>query len=196
MRGTLLTEKRADLWSSLSDRTQIRMLLACVSVGAIAALAVTHVHLNLGIPGHKAWFWIPPIMAARLITRHKIGASAATVSMLCTTWGLGGHLAGGLAGMPFIALAAMIWDAAIQRLEKHPIRWYVMLPSIVGLAVLGNGLAFGKRLLVPAGIHALHIWGGTGPWFSFISYLFCGLIAGVITAVIVLSNTRRRSVRV
>jgi hypothetical protein len=191
MRGFLLTEKKADLWSSVTDRSQIRMLLACLSVGIIAGLGVTHVHLHLGIPGHKAWFWIPPIMAARFITRCRIGATAGALSMLCTTWGLGGHLAGGLIGMPFIAFVAMVWDAIIVHLEKPPIRWFVVLPSMVGLAVMGNAFAFGKRLLVPSGMQAIHLWGFSGPWFSFVSYLICGLIAGIGTAVIVYLAFRR-----
>ena len=122
MRGILLTEKRAGLWSNVFDKSQVLMLLACLSVGAMAGLAMTHIHLNLGIPGHKAWFWIPPIMATRFITRCKIGSTAGTVSMLCTTWGLGGHLAGGLVGMPFIAAAAMVWDVSITHLEKRPVQ--------------------------------------------------------------------------
>jgi hypothetical protein len=193
MRGILLTEKKADLWSSVTDRSQIRMLMACLSVGIIAGLGVTHVHLNLGIPGHKAWFWIPPIMAARFITRCRIGATAGALRMLCTTWGLGGHLAGGLIGMPFIGMAAMVWDVMIGHLEKPPLRWFVVMPSLVGLAVMGNALAFGKRLLVPSGMHAIHIWGFTGPWFSFVSYLICGLMAGVATALIVYSAVRKKA---
>jgi hypothetical protein len=168
------------------------MLLACLSVGAMAGLVVTHVHLNLGIPGHKAWFWIPPIMATRFITRCKIGSTTGTVSMLCTTWGLGGHLAGGLVGMPFIAAAAMVWDVTITHMEKRPYRWWLILPGIIGLAMMGNVVAFGKRLLVPSGVHAIHIWGFTGPWFSLASYLVCGLMAGVATAVIVFSVLNRR----
>jgi hypothetical protein len=192
MYGTLLTKKRADHWSKAVDQSQIRMLIACLSVGVMAGLCVTHIHMNLGIPGHKAWFWIPAILATRFITRCRIGATAGAISMLCTTWGLGGHLAGGLVGMPFIAVAAMLWDGLIKPLEKEPLRWTLILPSIVGLAVMGNVLAFGKRLLVPSGMHALHIWGFTGPWFSFVSYVACGLMSGVVTAVIVYGVLRKK----
>lgn len=192
MRGILWTEKRADLWSRVFEQSQIRMLMACLSVGVIAGLAVTHVHLNLGIPGHKAWFWIPPILATRFVTRYRVGATVGTFSMLCTTWGLGGHLAGGLMGMPFIAMAAMVWDVIVTRLERRAVRGWLIVPCIIGLALMGNGLAFGKRLLVPSGMHAVHVWGFTGPWFSFISYLACGLIAGIVTAVIVYPVLREK----
>ncbi len=193
MRGFLLTEKRAGLWSSVNERSQIRMFMACLSVGVISGLAATHIHLNLGIPGHKAWFWIPPIMAARFITRCRIGATAGALSMLCTTWGLGGHLAGGVIGLPLIGLVAMVWDVIIGQLEKPPLRWFVVLPSLIGLAIMGNALAFGKRLLMPSGMHAIHIWGFTGPWFSFVSYLICGLMAGMAAAVIVYVALRKNA---
>lgn len=180
MRGYLLTEKTSGRWHSLLRSHQARMLLASISVGVIAGILMVHVKLHLGISGHKGLFWITPVLAARLLGRCKAGASAGTLAAAATCLGLGGHMGGGLLGLPLIALVGVGWDVVLHQIERRPWPWFVMMPVIALLGVGGNLLVFGKRLLAPPGPSPTHFLGLSGIGFDVISYAVCGLVAGLI----------------
>jgi hypothetical protein len=184
MRGYLLTARKHDLWNSLVQSRQARMLLASISVGIIAGMLMVHVKLHLGISGHKGLFWITPVLLARLLGRCKAGASAGTLAAATTCIGLGGHLGGGLLGLPLIALVGLIWDGVLHQIERHPLPWLLMVPAVSLLGAGGNLIAFGKRLLAPPGPNAIHIFGFSGFTFDIISYAVCGLIAGFVAVMI------------
>jgi len=162
MRGYLLTAKRADLWNNLLQSRQARMLLASISVGVIAGIMMAHVKLHLGISGHKGLFWITPVLVARVLGRCKAGSTAGTLAAATTCIGLGGHMGGGLLGLPLIALVGMIWDVVLHQIERHPLPWFLAIPVISLLGAGGNLIVLGKRLLAPAGPNAIHIFGFSG----------------------------------
>ena len=184
MRGYLLTAKRHDLWNSLVQSQQARMLLASISVGVIAGMLMVHVKLHLGISGHKGLFWITPVLLARLLGRCKAGASAGVLAAAITCIGLGGHFGGGLLGLPLIALVGMLWDGILHQIERHPLPWLLMIPTVSLLGSVGNLIVYGKRLLAPPGPNAIHIFGFSGFTFDIISYTVCGLSAGFIAVMI------------
>ncbi len=180
MRGYLLTEKRVALWNNLLHSHQGRMLLASLSVGVMAGIGMAFVKLNLGIPGHKAWFWVTPVLLTRLLGRCKVGATAGALAASSTAVCLGGHVAGGLIGLPLITFAGMVWDVVIDRLEVRgmSLAWFIPIAGLLGMGA--NFLAFAKRLINPAGPGSHTLLGLSGWGFSLTSYLICGLMAGLI----------------
>jgi hypothetical protein len=160
------------------------MLLASISVGVIAGMLMVHVKLHLGISGHKGLFWITPVLVARLLGRCKAGSTAGVLAAATTCLGLGGHLGGGLLGLPLIALVGMSWDVVLHQIERHPLPWCLMIPVLSLLGAGANLIALGKRLLAPPGPSVSHIFGFSGFTFDVISYAVCGLAAGFIAIMI------------
>ena len=75
MFGSPLTAKKINI-SSIVQNYQFKMLLASISVGVIAGIFISIFRLKLGMPGHKAFFWMTPVLIARLRGKCKIGATA------------------------------------------------------------------------------------------------------------------------
>jgi len=165
------------------------MLLASISVGVIAGMLMVHVKLHLGISGHKGLFWITPVLVTRLLGRCKAGSTAGALAAAATCLGLGGHLGGGLLGLPLIALVGMIWDVVLHQIERHPLPWCLMIPVISLLGAGGNLVVLGKRLLAPPGASPTHIFGLSGFGFDVVSYAVCGLVAGFL-AIVIACGTR------
>ncbi len=184
MRGYLLTARRVGLWNSLVQSRQARMLLASISVGVIAGMLMVHVKLHLGISGHKGLFWITPVLVARLLGRCKAGSTAGVLAAATTCLGLGGHLGGGLLGLPLIALVGVTWDVLLHQIERHRLSWCLMIPVISLLGAGANLIALGKRLLAPPGPNAGQLFGLSGFTYDVISYAVCGLVAGFIAVMI------------
>ena len=113
MPGSLLTAKKTFV-HSLVQSSQIKMLLVSISIGVLCGLFIALVRLNLGMPGHKAFFWMTPLLIARLRGGCKIGTSAGSLFAAITTYSLGANLAGGLLGMPIIVLAGMVLDLSVN----------------------------------------------------------------------------------
>ena len=183
MRGSLWIEKRAVLRSSLVEGGQFRMLAASVAVGVIAGLLVAHVRLNLGLPGHKALLWLPPILAARLLGRCRIGAAVGSAATGCTTFALGGNLAGGPLGLPLLVIAGIFLDLVIGALESRKTPVWLVVPTVAIAAMFANLICLGKRLLLPAGFGAHLLFNASGFWFRLCAYALFGLAAGLIAAV-------------
>lgn len=192
MRGFLWTNESVTLHPKLAEGARLRMLATPLAVGVIAGLLVAHVRLNLGLPGHKALLWLPPIIVARMLGCCRIGATAGSAATACTTFALGGNLAGGPLGLPLLVLAGIFLDLAISSLEnrKAPARLYV--PIIAIAAMLANLIALGKRLLLPAGLGAHLLLNASGFRFRLCCYASFGLAAGLIAAVTVYLVERRR----
>ena len=183
MRGFLLTVRKAVLWNSFVSRRQFRMLMASMAVGVLAGVFMAHIRLNLGMPGHKALFWMTPAVLVRLIGRCKAGTTASTLSTAFASLALGGNLAGGWLGLPLVGFAGVILDLVINFLEKHKISFFLVIP-VVGIAgIFANLLCLLKRFLLPAGVNMHVFWGISGIWFKIASYAFFGLLAGIIGSV-------------
>ena len=63
-RGSLWTEKSPTRPASRPLGRQLRMLLWPVLVGLLAGALSAAARLHLQLPGHKALFWMPPVVAA------------------------------------------------------------------------------------------------------------------------------------
>lgn len=158
------------------------MLLASISVGVIAGVFISFVRLKLGMPGHKAFFWMTPVLIARLRGKCKIGATAGGLFAAVTTYSLGANLAGGIIGMPLIIIAAVILDCAVNFVEKNKMSGPAMI-LLIGLAGLAaNLVCLVKRMFLPAGFSPHFILVLSGFWFRLFSYAFFGFISGIVAA--------------
>ena len=159
------------------------MLLVSISVGVISGLFIALVRLNLGLPGHKAFFWMTPVLITRLHSRCKIGATSGGLFAALTTYSMGANLAGGAIGMPIIVIAAVILDWTVNFIEKNNFSGpkMILLLGIAGAAA--NLVCLSKRMILPAGLSPHFILGFSGTWFKLCSYLFFGLLSGVVAAI-------------
>lgn len=159
------------------------MLLVSISVGVMAGVFISLVRLRLGMPGHKAFFWMTPVLIARLGGKCKIGTTAGGLFAALTTYSLGANLAGGIIGMPMIIFAAIILDWTVYFLEKNKISGAVMILALGLAGVAANLVCFAKRMILPTGLNPHFMFGVSGFWFKFFSYTFFGFISGIIAAI-------------
>lgn len=161
---------------------QFKMLLASISVGVISGIIIAWVKLNLGMPGHKAFLWMTPVLIARLRGGCKIGTAAGGLSAALTTYCLGANLAGGLIGMPLIVLAGVILDCTVNFLEKNKSSFVVTLLALALAGAVANLVCLAKRMILPTGINPHFFLGASGPWIKLFSYAFFGLISGIVAS--------------
>ncbi|MGB2986848.1 MAG: hypothetical protein WBE26_13330 [Phycisphaerae bacterium] len=195
MLGFLSTENVADRSNRLLAGEQWRMLLATGAVGVLAGLFMAHVRLHLGLPGHKALFWMIPVIAARLAFRSPAGATIGALAASFTTLGIGGHLAGGLAHLPLVGLAGIMLDVTIGLAERRALAVGWMIPLLGCAGLLANLVCFLKRVFPPSSFKLHVFWGYSGPWGSLVSYAFFGLLAGLIGATLGCILLRRKRTR-
>lgn len=185
--GFLSIKKEAGPWS----KTQVEAYLAIAAVGVLAGILVTYARTPLHLPGHKALFWIPPVLAARLLSRRAVGASIGTLATILTTLALGGRLAGGAAAMPLVLLAGLVLDLAASAAQGQPeLKWRTIL-LLSAAATAANLICCVKR-----------VWEPTGPFLSATnledllwtaaSYTFFGFVAGAIGIAIAYAAMPRR----
>ena len=190
MPGFPLTERGTDRHDSIVSSHQLRMLALSLAVGVIAGLFITHVRFHLGLPGHKALLWMTPVILARLLGRCKAGATAGALSVAFSTFAIGGHLAGGVLGLPLIGFAGVVLDVVIHFLERFGAagfqKWQtgclMTIPIVGAAAMFANLLCLAKRLLLPAGPTAHFVFGASGFWLNLGCYALFGLIAGLVGA--------------
>lgn len=182
MPGFLLTAKKTNL-HSIVHNLQFKMLLVSISVGVMSGLFISLVRLNLGMPGHKAFFWMTPVLITRLHSRCKIGTTSGGLFAALTTYSLGANLAGGIIGMPIIVIAAIILDWTVNLIEKNNFSGSKMI-LILGIAgAAANLVCLSKRMVLPVGLNPHFIFGVSGFWFKLCSYAFFGLLSGVVAAI-------------
>src|SRR5580704_7417620 len=122
--GSLSIERKRDHWSKAVSEGY----LAVVAVGILAGIAVAFARTPIHMPGHKAIFWMAPILATRLATRSRAGGSLGAFSTAITALSLGGRIAGGIAMMPLVVVAGVVLDAAVQFGERRKLkRWQQVL---------------------------------------------------------------------
>ncbi len=168
------------------------MLLVSISVGVAAGIFIGGFRLHIGLPGHKALFWMPAVLIARLRGGCKAGTTAGALSAALTTHILGGNLAGGPTGLQMIALAGIIMDVLIDFLEKIRASAGLMILTIGLAGAAANLICLTKRMISPEGISPHFIFGISAFWFKLSSYAFFGLLSGVVAAVSVLLMNRRQ----
>jgi hypothetical protein len=189
MPGYLWTESGAGRWSRLAEAAQLRTLAANVAVGVLAGVAIAHIRLHLGLPGHKAVLWMTPIIAARLLCRHPAGAMAGASAAALTSIALGGNLAGGILFVPLVTVAGAVLDAAVGLARRAQLASWLLI-GLVGVAGMGaNLLCAIKRLLLPMSNHHV-LFGLSGTWALLAAYATFGLTAGIIGATLGLGVRR------
>lgn len=194
MLGSLLIVKKVNLHSVIQSH-QFKMLLVSISAGIISGLFIALVRLNLGMPGHKAFFWMTPVLIARLRGGCKIGTTAGGLFAALTTYSFGANLAGGVIGMPLIAVAGMILDWTVNFIEKNKFSGSKMI-MILGIAgAAANLVCLSKRMILPVGLNPHFIFGVSGFWFRLCSYAFFGLLSGVIAAISVKLKVKHENIR-
>jgi hypothetical protein len=159
------------------------MLLVSISVGIMAGVFISLVRLRLGMPGHKAFFWMTPVLIARLGGKCKIGATAGGLFAALTTYSLGANLAGGIMGMPMIIFAAIILDWTVNFIENNKVSGAATILALGLAGLAANLICLSKRMFLPTGLSPHFIFGVSGFWFRFCSYAFFGFISGIVAAV-------------
>jgi hypothetical protein len=194
MRGSPSIEKKAAPLNSVTkclslgtngpfSRTKsqsLRMLIAPLAVGVIAGLVISNFRLHLGLSGHKAIFWMTPVLLARFLGRCPAGATAGALATAFTCLALGGNIAGGLIGLPLVGLVGILFDVVIGHIEKRKQSILAAIPLLALCTMSANLIMFGKRSLSPMGMAPDAFWGYAGFWFHFFSYTFFGLAAGML----------------
>lgn len=159
------------------------MLLVSISVGVMAGLFISLVRLKLGMPGHKAFLWMAPVLVARLLGKCKVGTTAGGFFAALTTYSMGANLAGGVIGMPMIVFAGIILDWTVNFLEKNRITGGGMI-LLLGLAgIIANLVCLAKRMILPTGLNPHFILGVSGFWFRLFSYALFGLLSGIVASI-------------
>jgi len=111
--GSLSIERKLVPWSKAgSDGSDGYWAVA--AVGVLAGIAVTYARTPIHLPGHKALWWMVPVLATRLATRTSGGAMAGALATALTTLCLGGRLAGGVALMPLLIAGGFVLDVAAR----------------------------------------------------------------------------------
>ena len=189
MRGYLSTEKNPGRWSKLTKTLQLQALLTNASAGILAGLVMAHVRLGLGLPGHKAIFWLLPVIAARLLKPHMVGATAGACTAAVTSMALGGHLAGGFILIPLVAVAGGLIDVIMLWSSRLNLSPWMLIPLLGAGGLAANLICAIKRILVPQ-LSYHHFLGLTGISAQLISYAIFGLLAGLIGATLAVSAAR------
>lgn len=170
---------------------QLRLLLASAVVGIVAGLLMAHVRLHLGLAGHKALFWMIPIIAARLAIRCPAGATTGALAAAVASLGFGGYFAGGVAYLPLAGVAGILLDFTVGFAERHRLAALWTIPLVCGAGLLANLVCFVKHFVPPASLKPHLFLGLSGPWGSLVSYAVFGLLAGLIGATVGCAARRR-----
>jgi hypothetical protein len=198
MRGYQSTESVADRSTSLAA-AGAPALLGCAAVGLLAGLMTAFIAnlmdsagLHLQLPGHKVLFWMPPLIIARLLLGHPIGATAGAGATAIACLGCGAHLAGGAAFTPLIVLAGSVLDAAAALAERKHLAAWLVIPLLGAAGAGAATLCAVKRLLAP--LLKTHLLFGAipDPAASVLIYAFFGLLAGLLGAAIAAATLRLR----
>ncbi len=180
MPGSLSIEKEAGLWS----KSNLDSCLLMVCVGALSGIAVACLRTPLHLPGHKALFWMVPVITARLSTRARSGASIGALATVVCTVGLGGRLAGGPTMMPLVVAAGVVIDVAVVYLENHNARFFRRLWIMAVAAAIGNLICFAKRTFEPMGGYFSS--GNVTDMLTVAAYhAFFGLLSGMSGSVLI-----------
>jgi hypothetical protein len=178
MPGSLSIGKNPTRWNSALPE----QVLSCAAVGVLAGVAVTFAQTPLHWPGHKAVFWIAPILAARLATRSRAGATIGASTTALTTFALGGRLAGGVLLMPLVIIAGVLLDWAAQVGQHRQLSAWRLIPWLALAGTAANLICFLKRLFDPA----VGVFLSSGNLLDLLSaagsYAIFGFLAGLIGA--------------
>jgi hypothetical protein len=181
----------AGRWNNAERRARLERSLIIVSVGVLAGVMVSLVRQPVHLPGHKVLWWMPLILAARLRTGMRGGATLGTISAICTTAMLGGRMPGGDLYFPVAVVSALLLDWCAEQLGRTRLRFvgYLFWFSIAG--VVGNLLCMLSRVVGPEG-HLGFEGSMSASAGAFASFAAFGIAAGAVGCVL---GAQRRSDR-
>jgi hypothetical protein len=175
--GSLSIENDRAHWSKAFSDGYPSVVAIGILSGIAAAFARTPIHL----PGHKAIFWMAPVLATRLLTRTGAGASVGALTAALTALSLGGRIAGGIAMMPLVILAGFVLDAGVQIGRRYKFGRWAQMILLASAGAIGNLICFVKRLSDPIG--AFFSTGNLKDMLAAAgSHLLFGFLAGVLGA--------------
>ena len=168
-----------------------RVALLPALLGVAAGLAKVFLDQGLGLPGHSVLWWFTPILAAKVATRARFGATGASV----TAGGVVAVLSHGfgrvMAPVEFAAsgLAADLLLGGVRFQAVSPPKLF----AVAGLSgVMANlaRLAFKMLLFSRPGPH----WrlGAAGLGWRVASYAVFGAASGLLVAAVYLVSRRQR----
>ena len=183
MHGYLLSENTRTWWSRLAAEFRLRVLLFNLAVGVLAGLLAACGRLHLGLPGHKALFWLTPVLVARMLSRHTVGATAGVCAAACAALALGGSFAGPMICLPLVVAAGGALDALAALADRRRTSAWLTIPLLGLGGAAANLLCAVNRLILP--VRRGHVFLGlTGPQATFLSYATFGLLAGLAAAAV------------
>ena len=162
----------------------VRGLAISLSAGVMAGALAACLKLHLGLPGHKALLWMTPVIIARLLGRCRAGGTAGALTAAFVSIGMGGNIAGDMSGLPLIAAAGALIDAAVMQVEKRKTSALATIAVIAFSAMAANLLCCAKRLLLPVGLTPHDVFGAMDVLMRPLSYGFFGFLAGLIAATV------------
>lgn len=173
-------------------REALVRVATCGAVGVVAGLMGGQVRLHLGLAGHKALFWMVPVIVARWGFRSPGGGVAGAMGAGLAALAVGGRFAGSAAYLPMAGLAGGVLDVAIGWAERRRLGplWTVPLVGAAGLAA--NLVMLAKRMMSP--VFEWHrLLGLVGGPARLVSYAAFGLLAGLLGAAIASAAFRPRA---
>ncbi len=180
----LADRSRLSRESSLNGGAMLSDLVILFGCGVIAAATSALVDLNLRLPGHAILKVVLPLsLGMALVPRRGSGVTmgaAAGASVLGMSL-LGGSGIGPGALTSLLLLGPLL-DVAVRR-ARPGWRLYVAFATAGLVANLGAFMVRGGTKMSGggwSGLRPLQSWLSVAPW----SYAACGLIAGLISAVI------------
>jgi hypothetical protein len=135
---------------ALSSRARWDGYLIITAVGVLAGVLTAYARAPMHLPGHKALWWMAPVLACRLATRTTGGASVGALAAAMTILCLGGRL-GGAVMVPLMVAAGIVLDLGVRIGQQ---RRFPGLGQIFSLGLAGaaaNLVCFGNRLADPIG---------------------------------------------
>ena len=162
-----------------------------VSLGMVSAMLHSYIKLHLGIPGHKAIFWLAPILIAKRIVRIReagtVSSSAAALGM-CALHGFSIRwpmfLTWGSFWLVGPALDAFAW--LINRRSSSLFSRAGFIFAIMA-GVIGNYAHFVLKLMF--GIYRPHAGGFVLPLLTYFGF---GVAAGAVAYGLVRPFARRK----
>ena len=174
-------------------RRGIAELCLLLSAGALAAIAVMHVELSLGIPGHAILYFVPSMaLGFSLVPRRFSGflMSAAGVGTLAGYYAVG---AGTVGAGDLARLAAL--GPLLDLAASAPRRGWRLYARFAAAAVTTNLIAFATKLALAYSGLDMGRHGFLARWpTGLASYISCGVLAGVLIAACRARSRRSESI--
>lgn len=178
----------------IAERTSVRDISILLAAGALAALAIAWLPLPLRVPGHVILKAAAPIVLGIAAAPRPFAGLIAGVGAAGT---LGVLIVTGVGHVPTAAATSLLAlgpaiDLAVMSLQHSRLSVYLQF-ALAGLAA--NFLAFAVRWCTAwLGLDALqsHQFRHFG-WIALLSYSVCGVVAGLLCAVVAFRSTPQTS---